>query len=113
MLKTMLRNGLIVLFVFMLAGCSMEKKLSRKYEGEGRELLIREFGEPDKVVDMKNGIQRFIYIEESYIRETEIGTGSFTLDPRISPGFTKEETYRFDINGQGMIVKTSYEKRQK
>ncbi|HKM92220.1 MAG TPA: hypothetical protein VJY41_01075 [Prolixibacteraceae bacterium] len=101
------------LLIVLLMSCNVEKQIERKYEGEGREMVLHDFGEPQKVVDMGNGIERFIYIKETYIRETEIGIGKGTLDPRISPAFIKEETWRFDIDAKGQVVGSNYEKRQK
>ena len=109
----MLRNVFVFLLLGLLLSCSVQKKLTRKYEGEGRELLLSNFGEPSKIVDLGNGFQRFIYVKEKYIHETEFSTGRTTLDPRISPGYIKEETYRFDVNLQGIVVSSSYEKRLK
>jgi hypothetical protein len=100
----------ILLLVFLL-GCSVSKKIERNYLGQGREYLLQERGEPTKIIELDNENERFIYIEEEEIRETTIGTGKATLDPKISPGFTKIEIYRFEIDEQGIIVDTGYEKR--
>ncbi|MFA9388987.1 MAG: hypothetical protein ACERKD_04240 [Prolixibacteraceae bacterium] len=87
--------------------------MERSFEGEGREMVIQAFGEPMKIVNMDNGNQLFIYVKETFIHETEIGTGSFTLDKRMSPSFIKEETYRFLIDKQGVVTQVNYEKKQK
>jgi len=109
----MVKQIFFLLLLLVLMACSVQKKLEQKYLGFGREHVIADFGEPQKVVDLGNGIERFIYVKESYVRETEIGTGRGTLDPRISPSFIKEETWRFDIDSQGRIVSSTYEKRHK
>ena len=109
----MLKKEVLFLMLGFLFSCSIQNKLTRKYEGEGREVLLADFGEPQKIVDLKNGKQRFIYTKETYVKETEIGTGRGTLDPKVSPAYIKEETYRFDIDQQGIVVDTSYEKRLK
>ena len=109
----MVKNILILLIIIAFAGCSMSKKIERKFDGEGRDLLISEFGEPQSIVELKDGSQLFIYVKETYIRETEIGTGQFTLDKRISPGFVKQETFKFIIDSNGVINSSSYEKSQK
>jgi hypothetical protein len=103
--------GLVLLF--LLFACSVGKKMERNFLGQGREYLLQEKGEPTKIIELDNSRERFIYIEEEEIRETTIGTGKATLDPKISPGFTKIEIYRFEINEQGIIVDTGYEKRVK
>lgn len=109
----MVKYFLFFLMIFALASCSIDRKISRKFDGEGRELLLSRFGEPTKIITLDNGNERFIYIKETYIHETEIGTGGFTADPRISPSFVKEETYRFEVDPSGTIVNSSYEKRHK
>lgn len=111
--KKMVKYFLLFFVILVFCSCNVDQKISRRFDGEGRELLLREFGEPTKIIKLDNGNERFIYIKETYIRETEIGTGGFTMDPRISASFIKEETYRFEINQNGTIVDSSYEKKQK
>jgi hypothetical protein len=94
-----------------MLSCSQQKVLVRKYEGEGREKLLREMGEPNRIISQTDGKQWFIYRKETAIRETVIGTGSYTPDPRISPGFLRIETYRFLIDQNGAIEKVNYEKQ--
>lgn len=103
----------IFLLLLVFISCNVQQQLERKYLGEGRELVIADFGEPQKVVDLGKDAERFIYMKESYVRETEIGTGKGTLDPRISPSFIKEEIWRFDIDSNGRVIGSTYEKRHK
>ena len=109
----MIKRIIIFILLLVIMACSVQQKIERKYLGEGRELLIADFGEHQKVIVLKQGVERFIYIKESYVRETEIGTGKGTLDPRMSPAFIKEETWRFDIDSNGRIIASTYEKRHK
>ena len=109
----MLKYFIVFIIIIASCACSIDRKVSRKFDGEGRDMLIKEFGEPTKIIMLENGNTRFIYIKESFIRETEIGTGGFTMDPRISPAYIKVETYRFEINDEGFILDSSYEKKQR
>ena len=109
----MVKYFISLLVLTSLLSCSVQKKIERSFEGKGREALIKEFGEPQKIVPLEDGKQLFIYVKETYVRETEISTGSFTLDKRMSPSFVKEETYKFTIDEQGFVTKASYEKREK
>lgn len=103
-----------LLFLAVLAGCSVANKVERRYEGQGRDILFHEFGEPHKIIELKDGNQLFIYMKETYVRETTFDAGrSATLDPRVSPGFIKEETYRFTINEDGIITDANYERVNK
>lgn len=105
---------ILTLLVFIgLLSCSVQKKVERNFEGKGREMVIKYFGEPQKIIPLEDGQQQFVYVKETFIRETEIGTGSFTLDKRMSPSFIKEETYKFTIDKQGIVTETFYEKKQK
>jgi hypothetical protein len=111
LLLLIMRNILIATgFCLALLSCSPQAKLSKKYDGQGREKLLQTMGEPQQVVKMKNGNQLFVYRKETAVRETEIGTGDFTLDPRISPGFLKIEEYRFEVDSTGIIKNSTYEK---
>jgi len=91
--------------------CSVSGKLSRKYEGKGVEVLYSELGEPKKMLTLENGNRLFVYEKEVYIKETVIGTGRGTLDPRVSPSFVKVEVSRFEIDNKGIVVRTEFEKR--
>jgi len=101
-------SGLIL--VLMLA-CSVSGNLSRKYEGKGVELLYSELGEPKNTIDLKNGNRLFVYEKETIVKQTEIGMGRGTLDPRISPSFMKVEVSKFEVDNKGIVVRTEYERR--
>lgn len=109
----MIKKVFIVLVAFALASCSVQRKLDRNLTGMGREVLLSQLGEPMRIVDLEEGSQMFIYVKETYVRATEIGQGKASLDPRISPGFVKEETFKFLIDADGIIQKSFYEKEQK
>jgi hypothetical protein len=104
---------ILVCAMLFFAACGPARKISKQYEGNGRDMLFADFGEPQRVLELENGNEMFIYIKETAVRETEIGTGSFTLDPRVSPSFIKEEIFRFEIDKDGVVVDTQYEKRQR
>jgi len=101
---------LFVLFL-MLGSCSMQRKLSREYIGAGVEKLYKDFGTPKTVTEVENKNKILVFEKEKFVRETVIGTGRATLDPRISPGYTKVEVFRFEIDPQGIVVWTDYQKK--
>jgi hypothetical protein len=103
-------SGLILV---LLLACSVSGNLSRKYEGKGVELLYRDMGEPKNMITLDNGNRLFIYEKETFVRQTEIGVGRGTLDPRVSPSFEKVEVSRFEVDNKGIIVRTEYEKKIK
>ncbi|MBN2806721.1 MAG: hypothetical protein JXR22_08680 [Prolixibacteraceae bacterium] len=102
-----------LLVILLFSFCSIQQKVERQFEGEGREAVLKAFGEPQKIVDLEGGKQLFVYVKETHVRATEISTGDFTLDKRVSPSFVKEETYRFVIDQQGIVTDAQYEKRTK
>ncbi len=96
---------------FVFAACSVSQKVSSKYKGKGVEILYKELGSPKSVTEMDNGNKLFVYEKETIVRSTEISTGRGTLDPRISPAYSKVETFLFEVNSEGLIIDTGYEKR--
>lgn len=88
----------------------MQQQLSGKYEGRGVEALYAEMGEPKMKEAMDNGNTLFIYEKETLVKQTTIGTGRMTLDQRVSPSYIRVERYVFEVDNQGIIVKTDYKK---
>jgi hypothetical protein len=99
------------LIIVLMMACSVSGKLSRKYEGKGVEMLYRDLGQPKNITVLDNGNKLFVYEKETFVRETEIGTGRLALDKRISPSFIKVELSRFEVDSKGIVVRTEYEKR--
>lgn len=105
-----MKKLLFVFFVLSLFGCSMQQQLSGKYEGKGVEVLYSQMGEPKMKEAMGNGNTLFIYEKETLVKQTTIGTGRMTYDQRVSPSFIKVERYIFEVDNQGIIVKSNYKK---
>ena len=109
----MVKYFLSLVMILLYSSCSIQQKVERQFEGEGREEVLKAFGEPQKIMNLEGGKQLFVYVKETFVRETEISTGDFTLDKRVSPSFVKEETFRFVIDQQGIVTDALYEKRTK
>jgi hypothetical protein len=102
----------LILFVLLASiSCSMTEKLSRSYNGKGVEVLYKEMGNPNKIIENDNGNKTYIYIKETFVRQTEISTGRFNLDKRMSPSFIKVELFHFEVNKDGIIQHSEYEKQ--
>lgn len=99
--------GILVVF---LASCSPQAKLKRNFMGERISEVSTEYGSFVRKIELENGNQLFVYKKETPIRPTIVDPGQHTLDPRISPGYTKIEWFKFEINKQGIIVNTFYKK---
>jgi hypothetical protein len=102
---------IFILLATLLAACSVTGRIARKYEGKGVEILYKEMGSPATTRVLENGNTLFEYQKETFIKETVIGTGRGTLDPKISPSFIKVETYWFEVDKNGMVVHSDYQKR--
>lgn len=100
-----------ILLAFFVASCALSQQISNKYVGKGAEALFSDFGEPNEVIKTDEENRIFIYLKETYVKETTIGTGRGTLDERISPAFIKVETFKFILDKEGIIIETSYEKK--
>jgi len=107
----MVKNLLSILLFVLVMGCSVSSNLSKKYEGKGVELLYRDYGEPKETLNLENGNRLFVYEKETFVRQTEIGMGRGTLDPRISPSFIKVEISKFEVDNKGIIIRTEYKKQ--
>lgn len=106
-----MKKLIFLIFILGFFGCTVQRSLSGKYVGKGVELLYADFGEPKRLDVLENGHKLFVYEKETLVKETVIGTGKMTLDKRMSPAFIKVEAYKFEIDNQGIIVKTIYEKK--
>ncbi|HPS13602.1 MAG TPA: hypothetical protein PLB87_10005, partial [Prolixibacteraceae bacterium] len=88
--------------VVLMFSCSVSSNLSRKYVGEGIEVLYRDMGSPKTIENLKNGNKLFGYVKETFVRETEISTGRGTLDKKMSPAYSKVEFFDFEIDKNGL-----------
>ena len=107
----MVKYLVAIIVVLLLVSCGISSRLSRKYDGKGLEILYGEMGKPKTITNLDDGNRLFVFEKSTFIKETNIGTGSFALDPRVSPSFIKIETYKFIIDGKGIVVNSSYEKK--
>lgn len=101
---------LFILTFFALSACSPQAKLKRNFIGERISEVSTEYGAPVQKIELENGNQLLIYKKETPVKPTVIDSGQHTLDPRISPGYNKIEWFKFELNREGIIVRTSYEK---
>ncbi len=108
----MLKKIILLFVVVVIFGsCTVKQKLSQKYVGAGIERLYKDFGAPVTITEVENKNKILVFEKETFVKETIIGTGRTTLDPRISPAYTKVEVYRFEVDPQGIVVWTDYQKK--
>jgi len=109
----MIRNFLFLILITALMACSPQKKLARKYLGEGREVLVNTLGEPQREERLENGNMLLVYRKETAIRPTAVSTGRFTLDPMVSPGYLKIRESSFILNPKGIVIETGFKEEIK
>jgi hypothetical protein len=101
---------IILLIVLTGISCSPQKKLARKFNGEGREVLIKQFGEPHREARFDDGKTLVVFRKEQVIRPTTVSTGRFTPDPMVSPGYLKIEEKHFILDEKGIVIQSLLKK---
>ncbi len=104
----MIRTIFLLFLVTALMACSPQKKLAKKYLGEGREVLVTALGEPQREERLENGNVLMVYRKETVIKPTSVNTGRFTLDPMVSPGYLKVKESSFVLNPKGIVIETNF-----
>lgn len=97
--------GLMVI----MAGCSVQRTLSRDYKGKTYEELMLGMGRPTRVEPLSGGRKIEIYEKSKFLKSTPINTGQFQYDKFESPKAIKTEIYKFYFNAQGLIDNVKYE----
>ncbi|HPR33763.1 MAG TPA: hypothetical protein PLK12_16800 [Prolixibacteraceae bacterium] len=110
-MKRIPTSFVFITFLLAFCACSPAHRISGKYSGKGVENVYRDFGEPKSLTELNDGNRLFLYQKETLVKETTIGTGDFTLDPRISPAYLKTEIFRFVVDKEGVVVDVRYEKK--
>jgi len=100
---------MISLILLISVGCSVQKKLSRKYAGEKWEEVVKEKGDPSGSVDLGEGRIMYIYEKSEKLKEAPINTGAFRYDPVISPAVTKKEFEYFYVSADGYVEKVKHD----
>lgn len=96
---------------FNLYSCSIESKLSSRYQGKSEGYLIENMGKPVTVYKADKGKKVDVYEKKTVLRTTPISTGGFKYDRFDSPKATKIETFKFSINSSGIVEKVEYDYR--
>jgi hypothetical protein len=107
-----MRTRLVLILIGImigLAGCSVQSKLNRKYKGKTQEELMLDRGRPTSVESLAGGRKINIYEKSKFLKAAPINTGQFQYDRFDSPKAVKTETWRFYLNGNGVIEEVKYE----
>jgi hypothetical protein len=100
---------LLILVQLILTGCSVQKKISRKYTGKKWESVVLDKGHPTRTVELENNRRIYVYEKSEEQKATPINTGAFRYDPVISPAATRKEFYYFYISANGVVERVKYE----
>ena len=105
-MKTILiLSGLILL----LAGCSIQHKLNRDYKGKTARELTLGLGKPTTIEKETDGRAIYIYVKKKALRAAVINTGAFQYDTFESPRSVKTDTFKFYLDGSGIVENATYE----
>lgn len=99
----------IILILFLIGGCSIQKRISRKYTGERWDIVVLDRGKPTRTVELDSGRKMHVYEKIEELKEAQINTGAFRYDPVVSPAVTKKEFYYFYISETGIVERVEYE----
>ena len=101
----------MLLLTVGLSGCSIEKKMMRTYQGRTEKELVQEMGKPRRVEKGEGGKKIDVYLKVKALKSAMINTGAFQYDRFESPRSIKTETYKFYLNGSGVVENVTYEIR--
>ena len=102
-------KGLIILtLVALMAACSIESKLNRKYVGKSFTEVVEVMGAPTTIDNRVGGGTFRSYVKKIMLRETPINTGAFRYDKFDSPKALKTEITEFTVNPAGKVTAIRY-----
>ena len=102
------KGGIIAVLVIMMAACSIESKLNRKYLGKSFTEVVEVMGAPTTIDNRVGGGTFRSYVKKIMLRETPINTGAFRYDKFDSPKALKTEITEFTVNPAGKVTAIRY-----
>ena len=99
---------IILTLVVLMAGCSVESKLNRRYLGKSFTEVVEVMGAPTTVDNRIGGGTFRSYVKKVMLRETPINTGAFRYDKFDSPKALRTEITEFTVNPAGKVTAIRY-----
>lgn len=93
----------------LAAGCGVQSKLTRNYQGKSFSLVLDRMGAPTRVEQLVRGGTMRIYEKRSVLKETPINTGQFQYDTFNAPKVVKTETTWFTVSQSGVVTNIKYQ----
>jgi hypothetical protein len=104
-IKNLLLVGVIIL---LLAGCSVQSKLNRRFSGKSFSEVMLVKGAPTTIENLIGGGTIRSYVKKEMLRETPINTGRFQYDRFDSPKVLKSEITSFTVDQNGKVTEIKY-----
>ena len=102
-------KGLILsLLVILMAACSIESKLNKRYVGKSFTEVVEVMGAPTTIDNRIGGGTFRNYVKKVMLRETPINTGAFRYDKFDSPKALKTEITEFTVDQAGKVTSIKY-----
>lgn len=102
------KGVIISALVVLMAACSIEKKLNRRYLGKSFTEVVEVMGAPTSIDNRVGGGTFRSYVKKIMLRETPINTGAFRYDKFDSPKALKTEITEFTVNPAGKVTAIKY-----
>ena len=101
----------IILLVLILGpwGCSVQSKMMRQYKGKSEKELVLGLGKPSRTEKGEGNQKIDIYVKKKALKAAMINTGAFQYDRFESPRSVKTETFKYYLNGSGVVENMTYE----
>ena len=99
---------LLLLVACVLAGCSVQSKLTRHYKDRSFSEVMAVMGAPTTIENLVGGGTMRSYVKKVMLKETPINTGQFQYDTFYSPKVMKNEITRFKVTQNGIVKEVSY-----
>jgi hypothetical protein len=97
----------ILMTIIIQVSCSTQHRLQKAYSGKPVEIVKKDFGNPETIIQNQDD-SVYVYETEEQLAGTEISQGKLTLDPIVSPPVTKTERFYFTVN-KGIVTQARYE----
>jgi hypothetical protein len=97
-----MRQIFIVILLFALFSCGVQRSLQKAYVGKPLSVLSEKFGKPKTILERENE-KVYVYEIVKDLKSAQINQGKLSLDPMISPMVEKTERYYFTVKDEKII----------
>ena len=102
------KGVMISSLIILMAACSIESKLNRRYVGKSFTEVVETMGAPTTIDNRIGGGTFRSYVKKLMLQETPINTGAFRYDKFDSPKALKTEITEFAVDQAGKVTAIKY-----